>query len=697
MSLYGRPLDPNTSSDLPPIVYLWLLRLLIPLGGHRVFINHRGISNDALAEVIGLGDWINPLDRDFDPKTALAELRNIHQASERKLRNAATPIYLRKNVVRLAELVGLSETDCRILEFAVLIRTELLLEYTAEMLEQLSSMKVFHVLSVLLNLPEAEIRCALSTQGILARSGLVSVDRNGASYLRAKLDLLSDNFADYILSSDANPISLLRDTISLSSPAKLGMADYYHIAPLLAVLRPYLKQASSTGRKGVNVFLYGDPGTGKSQLAKVLAKDLDCELFEVASEDTYGDPVNGERRLRSYRAAQSFFAQRRAIILFDEVEDVFNDGDSLFSRKSTAQARKAWINRALEDNPAPTLWLSNSVRGVDPAFIRRFDMIFELPVPPKKQRERIILDACTNLLDVSSVKRIAESESLAPAVVTRAASVVRSIRDELGAAGAASAFELLIDNTLQAQGHRTISKDNANRLPEIYDPLFIHADSDLAQVAAGLMKSKSGRLCLFGPPGTGKSAYAHWLAEKMGVPLLMKRASDLMSMWVGENEKNIARAFRQAEQDGALLLIDEVDSFLQDRRGAQQGWEVSLVNEMLTQMESFSGVFVASTNLMDGLDQAALRRFDLKVKFGFLKSEQAWELLRRHCSQFDFGAPQPDLLARIMHLQKLTPGDFAAVVRQHKFCPMTSPATLVSALEAECAVKEGAKAAIGFL
>lgn len=90
----------------------------------------------------------------------------------------------------------------------------------------------------------------------------------------------------------------------------------------------------------------------------------------------------------------------------------------------------------------------------------------------------------------------------------------------------------------------------------------------------------------------------------MGIPLLIKRASDLMSMWVGENEQNIALAFKEAEQDGALLLIDEVDSFLQDRRGAKNSWEVTLVNEMLTQMEAFSGVFIASTNLMDGLDQA---------------------------------------------------------------------------------------------
>ena len=170
-----------------------------------------------------------------------------------------------------------------------------------------------------------------------------------------------------------------------------------------------------------------------------------------------------------------------------------------------------------------------------------------------------------------------------------------------------------------------------------------------------------------------------------------------MSPYVGENEQNIARAFRQAFQDGALLLIDEVDSFLQDRRGAQRGWEVSLVNEMLTQMESFPGVFIASTNLMTGLDQAALRRFDLKVKFDYLRSEQAWELLRRHCAVMKFPAPQPDLLPKIMRLGQLTPGDFAAVLRQHRFQPIESPAMLVSALEAECAVKEGVKAPIGFM
>lgn len=248
-----------------------------------------------------------------------------------------------------------------------------------------------------------------------------------------------------------------------------------------------------------------------------------------------------------------------------------------------------------------------------------------------------------------------------------------------------------------AQGHPPIRKNDPNRLPEIYDPGFINADADLAQVSSGLTESRAGRLCLYGPPGTGKTAYGRWLADQIGVPLVAKRASDLMSKWVGGSEKNVASAFREARDEGGVLLIDEVDSFLQDRRGAQRSWEVSLVNEMLTQMESFPGVFIASTNLMEGLDQAALRRFDLKVKFDYLRPEQSWEMLRRYCTTLGFPAPQPDELAKMMRLKQLTPGDFAAVMRQNRFNPIKTCAALVRALEAECALKEQTKVPMGFL
>ncbi|NMV37880.1 AAA family ATPase [Ralstonia insidiosa] len=682
--------------DMPSIVRLWMLRLLVPLGGHRGFILSTGFSNDAVAEALGLDEWIYPESEEFNPQMVRIKLRKLHESAEKQRRDIGVSDCLDANIARLAKLVGLSDTDCRILEFTAMLKNERLLDDATDWLGQLSSSKVFHVLSVVLNLPEPAVREALSTKNVLVQSGLVYVDRSCQSTLNGKLEVLSDSFADHMVCSDADPVSLLRDTVAPAAPPELGLVDYTHVNPSLAVLHAYLREALLSGRKGVNIFLYGAPGTGKSQLAKALANDLGCELFEVASEDEDGDPINGGARLRAFRAAQSFFGQRRIMMVFDEVEDVFNDGENRFGRKSTAQTRKAWINRTLETNRVPTVWVSNSVQCLDAAFIRRFDMVIELPVPPKRQRAKIVEGASSGLLDAPAVSRIAESEDLAPAIVTRAASVVESIRQELGAQGAASAMELLIGNTLLAQGHPPIRKSDPDRLPETYDPALIHADADLSEVAAGLVRHKAGRLCLYGPPGTGKTAYGRWLAEQMGVPLHVKRASDLMSKWLGDSEKNIADAFRQAEQEGAVLLIDEVDSFLQDRRGANQNWEVSQVNEMLTQMESFSGVFVASTNLMDGLDQAALRRFDLKVKFTYLKAGQAWDLFCRHCQALAFTPPSWDLQARLGRLQNLTPGDFAAVIRQHRFRAVPSPVDFVSALERECAVKGGAKSVFGF-
>jgi ATP-dependent 26S proteasome regulatory subunit len=686
----------TTAPTLAPVVHLWILRILVPLGGHRELVRPRGFKEDGVARVLGLEEWIDPEDFDFDSTAVRTRLRELHRQAERTAERSL-PAILEANLMRLAALVGMSDAECRILGFATMLHHERDLDNASDTLGVLSSSAIVDVLAALLDLPEHEVRGALSIQGVLARSGLLSVDRSGTKLLRAKLDLLSDQFADSILESESDPVVLLRDVVAPSTPARLSLADFGHLDEALAILKPYLAQAVAGSRQGVNIFVHGAPGTGKSELARALAAALGCELFEVASEDDDGDPVTGERRLRAYRAAQSFFDRRRAMLLFDEVEDVFGDSGSTFGMRSTAQRRKAWLNRTLEQNRVPTLWLSNSIEGIDPAFMRRFDVLVEVPVPPRAQRERILQAACGDLADAPTLARMAQAEALAPAVVDRAASVVRAIRDQFDAAGSARALEWLASRTLEAQGYPGLEKGAASQLPGHYDPTILNADADLAQLAAGLAKTRSARLCLYGPPGTGKSAFGRWLADQLGMPLLLKSASDLMSKWVGDCEKAIAAAFRQAEREGALLMLDEVDSFLREREGAQHGWEVTRVNEMLTRMEGFSGVFVASTNLMDGLDAAALRRFDLKIRFGYLAPEQAALMLARQCASLGLAPPERAQLARVGHLAQLTPGDFAALARRHRFAPFASCAQLVDGLEQECALKRGKATSIGFL
>jgi hypothetical protein len=289
--------------ELSNISRRWILRLLAPLSGHSMLVNPRGFSNDHVAQALGLGEWVDPSDREFDQAAVRARLRELQRQSER--RDCSLPPVLRANVDRLAALVGMCDSECRILEFATLLHHERVLDNAADTLGTLSSSTVVDVLAKLLDLSPHDVRSALGPQGVLARSGLLNVDRSGSLNLRSKLDLLSNRFADSIIGSDTDPIALLRDTVAPSAPGRLSLDDFRHLGEGLAILRPYLAQSVAVNRQGVNILVYGAPGTGKSELARALAAELGCELFEVASEDEDGDPVNGERRLRAYRAARA--------------------------------------------------------------------------------------------------------------------------------------------------------------------------------------------------------------------------------------------------------------------------------------------------------------------------------------------------------------------------------------------------------
>ena len=185
-------------------------------------------------------------------------------------------------------------------------------------------------------------------------------------------------------------------------------------------------------------------------------------------------------------------------------------------------------------------------------------------------------------------------------------------------------------------------------------------------------------LCLYGFPGTGKSAFCKHLCEVLGIEVLLKRASDLISPYVGETEKNIANAFAEAKSKKAMLIFDEADTFLQDRTTAVRGWEISQVNEMLTQMESAEYPFACTTNLLDTLDEASLRRFTFKIKFDFLTPEQV-----NYGINHFFGIQEVD-----SNLKGLTAGDFATVKKKAEFLGISDVNEIISMLKEEVKIKK---------
>jgi len=681
---------------LPSLCRLWMLRMLVLGGGQSNFIETSGFTNDIIAANLGINHLAEDADGEFCASIARVELKRLLADSERKTRGREIPSLLSRNAERLGALVGLDQVAREILCFVVLIKTDPLLNQTSDLMGQMTTLRAIQSVSIVTGLDETQVRTALSPDGALLKSGILHIERNSSYHLDNKFGVLSDEFEDSMLSDDCNALHLLRHAVRPASDGTLQREDYAHLGDDHSMIEACLRNALASGRKGVNILIYGPPGTGKSELARLLAREIGIDLMEVVCGDGEGDPIGGDRRLNAFRTAQWIFAGRPTLILFDEIEDVFNDASPFSGHRSLGQTRKGWINAMLEQNPVPTLWLSNSVSCLDHAFIRRFDVVVKIPVPPKTRRKEIIAGACGVMLPAAAIDRFASAENLPPAVVTRAADVARSIARTNPALHAEEVMEKLVDGTLQAQGYEGVSRLVNRDLPATYDPAFINTDADLATIAVGLKTSGAGRICLFGPPGTGKTAYGHWLAGQLGKSLIVKRGSDLLSMWLGSTEKAIAAAFSQARDNDALLMIDEVEGFLQDRRSAVRSWEVTQVNELLTQMESFDGVFVASTNLMDGMDQAALRRFDVKARFDYLSPAQAKGLLQRHCAAVGLPEPVDADLAALRSLETVTPGDFAAIARRQRFQPLSSASAWVAALAEECSFKEAGRPRIGF-
>jgi len=134
--------------------------------------------------------------------------------------------------------------------------------------------------------------------------------------------------------------------------------------------------------------------------------------------------------------------------------------------------------------------------------------------------------------------------------------------------------------------------------------------------------------------------------------------------------------------------------------GASRSWEVTQVNEFLTQLEQYRGIFFATTNRLEGLDAAVLRRFAFKIKFDYLNRTQRETAF--HC-YFDAllkssGTIKTKLATALSGFQYLTPGDFEVVRRTCQF-KIEEPTenSLLDELKAEMRLKPVcAKRKVGF-
>ena len=278
----------------------------------------------------------------------------------------------------LGRTAGLSRTDLAILELMLRYQTQPMIESMIDdVFDHHSIGCPFNlkspVLSALLGVSANTILGRLRADAPLIRSGLVCIDGDDG-------DLTVVNRLHRLATMPGGPgLDVNRLLLGEASPSELEWSDFDHLGQDRDHVEGLLAGALKTGTPGVNVLLYGPPGTGKTEFCKVLAGRLGVDLHSVGEADDDGDEPSRSERLQELRLAQRLIARdRRSLLLFDEMEDLLSDsfaGLGFFGRLLSPGQRefragggsKVFMNRLLEEAPAPTLWTINDARTVDPA------------------------------------------------------------------------------------------------------------------------------------------------------------------------------------------------------------------------------------------------------------------------------------------------------------------------------------------
>ena len=664
----------------PPSVSLYteklMLQLLLEYRGFTEVFHEDVWHYDNIAAALGLPSEMENCDNFREKVKKLLQARNKTLPKLTALCANENPI-IQQNIDTLTQLLSLNAAEQTLFRLSVQLRLDEPLKKLSEVLPKSNFVGVSEVLSNLFGLPKSDIISALKDKGKLLGYGLLERNYNPDS-LHDYLDWGKMLDFDEFISEPLNEQVLLKVCTKPAIEPSLSLEDFAYLNEMKTMMLDYLQSSFATHRKGVNILIYGAPGTGKTEFATLLAKAVNVSAHNITYMDENEEVIRAEERLNKCRFAQKVLEGQSSLLIFDEIEDVFRAG---FFERSVAQKNKAWMNQLLENNNVPMIWLSNSVFGIDPAFLRRFDFILEMPDLPLKNKSALITQLTEGKLSPAYVQHFAKVRSLTPAILNRTIRVAK----ELNTSNFAETLLMMFNQTLKSQNKPKIEPLVLGKAD--YNLDYVACNDNIHHISEGLKRSKKGRICCYGPPGTGKTAWAAWLAEQLDMPLLLRQGSDLLDPYVGGTERNIAQAFEQAKADNALLVLDEVDTFLFSREGANQSWERSQVNEMLTQIERFEGLMVVSTNLIEVLDPAALRRFDLKLKFDYLTLPQRLDFAKQQAEILGLPLLSEEDLSQIESLNLLTPGDFAAVARHHQFSPFQKVQDWLIALQGECEVK----------
>ena len=577
------------------------------------------------------------------------------------------------NMKHMETLFGLGADECQVLLLSMACEISSQVDtFLDRAMGRAKSLEA--VVGACLGLSAVRAREIVSPTGKIAVSGVARITRGHRWFAKA----VDVHTAFQVLTGYHNTVDDLRVAL-VGSPlvSDLSISDFPHIAKDAEAISRLLTTAKRDGVKGINVLIHGKVGVGKTSIAKAIMATH--SLYAIGEADEEGHEVDRDKRMHLLMVAQHVLkGQADSFLLVDEGEDVLVP----FRRG------KVWINRLLENNEIPTIYLINDAEDVSDAVKRRMSMVMEIHSPPASVRQTIVRRIFQDqglAAEDGDVARVAAIGNVAPGVLSKAAQAT---------ALSGGTINSLIEGAKAITRTLASYQNEPTSVPTHYDPRFISADQDVTYLIDRLAASqhRDFSLLMLGPPGTGKSATARELARRLDMPVLQVGSAQVLRPFVGETEQMLASLFERARREQSFLVFDEVDSLAFNRANATRAFEVSHTNTFLELLQDHPLPMACCTNAAasrDRLDPAILRRFVFKLQMNYLTPAAANGLFEHM-----FALPPPVALAR---LAMLTPGDFSVVLRKAGFlgCGRDADA-LCKMLAAECEIKGERTQSIGF-
>lgn len=424
------------------------------------------------------------------------------------------------------------------------------------------------------------------------------------------------------------------------------------------------------GDNPVSILFYGKPGSGKTELAKTLGKLSGKKVYIFKNEAETDDDINVLSRLNCLLSME----RMDSIIIVDEADSLLK-GIALDLFGPHPLKQKGIVNKMLENNKGKAIYIVNHKTQIDESTMRRFTFSVKFEAMPKSILKSIAMSKIAPLkIDRTTKEKLIglfDAYRLTGSSVDNVVKTIQSMRIDDKEDLLIKAKAVLQENSMLLSDSKKMRQTTKAQ----YDPTVLNASMDpqkivrMVQNAAKFAEkhndSESGvRMLFYGLSGTGKTELARYISESLEKPLLLKRASDILDSFVGQNEANIRMAFEEAEQTDSILLFDEADSFFSDRNKAKQSWERTMVNEFLTQMEEFSGILICTTNLRKIMDSAMQRRFHILVEFKPMKFDGIKKMAEKYFPDYQFSNKQ---LEELEEMESVTPGDFGALASRIRF------------------------------